>query len=354
MTSPIRHLKVEDVRIVNYVLTAVAVVVTCIRLGDRIRTARFWWDDVWAAFTMLLLIVFMAAVEVHLQDPARHSARIKLIIAYFCPHFFYAVTWSARTSILLTIIRISQGTLRRVLVGVGVLFGVTWAILFSQVWWVCEGNPAWKKESNPQCPLGLDVAIAQVITDVLSDAILVFAPIRLVWRIRLTGAQKIRVIAIFSTTLVSTAISLNHAYFVLKWGGLQEALAAVMQCCVSLIVANLSVIIALIFRISTDADDMTTVPSFGMFSMEGMGSTMRSYMDWERRQAAAGAAIKPGITSTFMTSNGGVRRREAGDEDDDEDADFDSKASRDGSVDTEANIRKHKKDRSLTHTPEEV
>jgi len=64
---------------------------------------------------------------------------------------------------------------------------------------------------------------------VVSDAILVLAPVRLVWRIKLTPAQKIRVISIFSTTLVTTAISLNHAYFVLKWGGLQEALAAVMQ-----------------------------------------------------------------------------------------------------------------------------
>jgi len=33
------------------------------------RSARIWWDDVWAAFTMVLLIIFMAAVEVHLQDP---------------------------------------------------------------------------------------------------------------------------------------------------------------------------------------------------------------------------------------------------------------------------------------------
>ena len=69
----------------------------------------------------------------------------------------------------------------------------------------------------------------QKIADVISDAILILAPVRLVWKTKLSAAQKIRVMAIFSTTLITTAVSLNHAYFVLKWGGLREALAAVLQ-----------------------------------------------------------------------------------------------------------------------------
>ncbi|KDR74311.1 hypothetical protein GALMADRAFT_211910 [Galerina marginata CBS 339.88] len=288
------NLSVHDVRVENYVLTAVAVVVTCLRLGDRVRTGRFWWDDAWAAFAMVLLITFMAAVEVHLQDPAKHSEHLKLVIAYMLPHLFYAVTWSARLSILLTVIRISLGTMRKVLVWTGILFLITYLVLFAQIWWVCEDNAVWKTSFNPQCPLGLNVAIAQVITDVVSDAILILAPVRLVWKTKLSAAQKVRVMAIFSTTLITTAVSLNHAYFVLKWGGLQEALAAILQCNVCLIVANLSVIIAFFFRINTE--DEATVDTFTM------GATTRSFFSWRKR------APMP-VTSTFIKTDGGVRER---------------------------------------------
>jgi len=291
------NLTVLDVRIVNFVLTAVAVVVTSLRLSDRLRRSRFWWDDAWALFCMILLVIFMAAVEVHVQNPARHSQRLKLIIAWMCPIFFYAVTWSARVSILLTVIRLSLGKMRKVLVWVGFVFFIAWAVLFAQIFWVCDRNtinPTWKSDFAPQCPLGLKVAIAQVITDVISDAILILAPVRLVWKTKLSAAQKIRVMAIFSTTLMTTAVSLNHAYFVLKWGGLREALAAVLQCNVSLIVANLSVIIAYFFRINTEEEE--TVRTFSM------GATTRSLFSRQKR------APMP-ITSTFMTTGGGVRER---------------------------------------------
>lgn len=69
-------------------------------------------------------------------------------------------------TILFTIIRISPlGTLRRVLVVLAALFGVTWIILFSQVWWVCEGDTSWKDLSIPECDLGRNVAIAQMISE---------------------------------------------------------------------------------------------------------------------------------------------------------------------------------------------
>jgi hypothetical protein len=116
------------------------------------------------------------------------------------------------------------------------------------VWWVCEAETSWKNIPATQCNLGERVAIAQVITDVLSDLVLVIAPIGLVWKIRLTKFQKFRIAAIFSTTVITTAVSLYHAHAVLKKGGLPEALAATVQDSVSLIVANLSVIIAFIFR----------------------------------------------------------------------------------------------------------
>ncbi|KIJ26815.1 hypothetical protein M422DRAFT_137769, partial [Sphaerobolus stellatus SS14] len=94
------------------------------------------------------------------------------------------------------------------------------------VWWVCEREPGWKDAPLPQCDLGLNVAVAQPM---FCDAFLIFVPLRLVWNIRLTRPQKIRITAIFSTTIVTTCVSMNHAFFVLRAGGLKEALAAIVQ-----------------------------------------------------------------------------------------------------------------------------
>ncbi|KAF8994593.1 hypothetical protein BDQ17DRAFT_1430971 [Cyathus striatus] len=243
---------IQQVRVANFVLTSVAVVLTGFRLFDRARTARLWWDDAWAGLSIVFIITFMASVEVHLQDPTRNSQAVKIAAYYMCAQFFYAVAWASRISILFTMIRLAMGRLRTMIIYTAMLFGLTWAILFAQVWWVCEREPGWKDQPLPQCDLGLNVAVAQVITDVLCDSILIFIPIYLIWGVRLTRAQKIRVSAIFSTTIISTAVSLNHAYAVLRQGGLHEALAATIQDAVSLMVANFSVIIAFFFRITTE------------------------------------------------------------------------------------------------------
>ena len=68
-----------------------------------------------------------------------------------------------------------------------------------------------------------------MLGDVLSDATIVVAPIRLVYRVLLSRTQKIRLTAIFSMTIVTTIVSMNHAAFVITVGGLREILAAIVQ-----------------------------------------------------------------------------------------------------------------------------
>ena len=68
------------------------------------------------------------------------------------------------------------------------------------------------------------------LADVVGDAIVILAPIRLVWKTTLSKPQKIRIITIFSTTIIMTAVSLNHGFTVmLNGGGLTEALASLLQ-----------------------------------------------------------------------------------------------------------------------------
>ncbi|KAG1770339.1 hypothetical protein EV702DRAFT_1140027 [Suillus placidus] len=250
---------IAQTEIVNMVLPLVAITVTSFRLYCRVRQGRLWIDDLWATFAMMFILVLLVVDWLYLQafDQFPQGARVALY--YLVCQVFYAVVWCSRISILLTVVRLTvPGTLRRVLKFTTVTFVIAWAILFAQVWWTCESEPSWKTQPRPQCDLGRNVAIAQIITDVFGDAILILAPFRLIYKVRLTKAQKIRILAIFSTSAITSIVSLAHAYYVLTAGGLKEAVAAMVETSVSLIVANLSVVVA--FFLSMSAEDESSSP----------------------------------------------------------------------------------------------
>lgn len=79
---------------------------------------------------------------------------------------FYVTIWTARLSILFSIIRIDPDphVRRRLTFVAGLFFG---AILFflAQLLWVCEPQKGWKEERSPQCALNKEVAICQVVCE---------------------------------------------------------------------------------------------------------------------------------------------------------------------------------------------
>ncbi|KAJ7930552.1 hypothetical protein B0H13DRAFT_1702687 [Mycena leptocephala] len=251
---------IPQLRIVLCVTIPFACLITYLRLYVRYSRGKLWWDDFWAFMCTLCSITFVAASMLHVSDPTKIPQHIKVSIYYMCAQFFYAVVWTARISILFTVIRLSFGQFRRMLFWTAIVFFVAWLILFSQVWWVCERQPGWKENLIPQCALGLDVAIAQLITDVISDLLLVAAPMRLLWRVQLQRGLKLRLRAVFATTLIGTAVSLYHAYCVLRFSGIPEFLAATLQLAVSLLVANLPVMVAVVFKLKSDSENDNLEP----------------------------------------------------------------------------------------------
>jgi hypothetical protein len=149
---------------------------------------------------------------------------------------------------LCTIIRLSFGRLRQILVWTLLVFGVTWSVLFAQVWWTCERQPGWKQHIPAQCSLGREVAIAQVISeypyllhisrarltaiaaDVFCDIVLIAAPSYILWTYLLDRkGLKIRLTAVFSSTIFTTIFSLVHAYAIFQDLGLLEFMMAVVE-----------------------------------------------------------------------------------------------------------------------------
>ncbi|KAG2040525.1 hypothetical protein BDR03DRAFT_129298 [Suillus americanus] len=251
---------IAQAEVVNMVLPLVAIIVTSFRLYCRVRKGRLWLDDLWATFAMIFILGLLVVDWLYLESYDKFPQGGRVALYYMVCVFFYAVVWCSRISILLTVVRLTiPGTLRRVLIFAQMMFIIAWAVLFAQVWWTCESEPGWKTQPRPQCDLGRNVAIAQIITDVLGDTILILGPFRLIYKVRLTKTQKIRILAIFSTSAITTIVSLAHAYYVLSDGGLKEAVAAMVETSVSLIVANLSVVVA--FFLSMSTEDETTSPA---------------------------------------------------------------------------------------------
>ncbi|KAJ7017550.1 hypothetical protein C8F04DRAFT_1155496 [Mycena alexandri] len=251
---------IPELQVVLCVLLPSAMVVTYFRLFDRYRRGKLWWDDFWAFVCTLCAIFFITVTLLHIQSPSPLKENVQVIVFYMCGGSFYAVIWTARLSILFTIIRLSYGRMRRLLCRLAMAFFVTCVILIAQVLWTCQVEPGWKDIPAPHCDLGLKIAIAQLISDVLSDVILIAAPMHLVWRVQLQRGLKLRLRAVFAATSTSTAVSLYHAYCVLRFPGLPEFLAATIQLSVTLFVANLSVIVAIMFRLKAENETDNIAP----------------------------------------------------------------------------------------------
>ncbi|RDB22156.1 hypothetical protein Hypma_010678 [Hypsizygus marmoreus] len=247
MVSPFT---VDSLKAVGLAGPIIAGVVTVIRLFERARSRRFGYDDGFAILAMLILIIFVVALFVHLGDPTKLSYTTRIGMYYVLAQGFYAVIWTARLSIIFSVIRITPaGNPKSILYGLAASFIVLWIILFTQLMVICEKQPLWKDAPAPQCVLGQSVAIAQLVSDIYADSVLIVAPLRLLWNLSVSRSQRNRLLLVFSSSIVTTVASLIHAYYVLRVGGLDEVFMAIIEICVSLLVCNLAVIVGLAARL---------------------------------------------------------------------------------------------------------
>ncbi|KAL0574326.1 hypothetical protein V5O48_007637 [Marasmius crinis-equi] len=244
-----------QVRVTGTIGSSIAIFVTLIRLSIRVRRRNIWWDDLWAGLAMIGIIIFMTGILIFTDPPGNHGPSVKVAGYYMVDNGFYAVIWCARASLFLTLVRMAFGRLRTFLKWCVAATVVTYAVLFAQVFWTCERQPHWKDQVVAQCMLGKKVAIAQLITDCLFDAVLVACPIFLLSGMKQRKGLKIRLIAVFSSTVFTTAFSLAHAWAIIEDRGLLEFMLAACEVFVSLIVVNLTVIVSWLFKISDDSTE---------------------------------------------------------------------------------------------------
>ncbi|KAG7443920.1 uncharacterized protein BT62DRAFT_988070 [Guyanagaster necrorhizus] len=233
------------------VCSTVAIATTVHRLF--IRRGRYWADDAWALVSMFALFLQIAAVFMHLPNPTVLSRSTRIAAYYLMAVTFYIIIWTARLSILFSMIRVDPSeTRRRRLFCIAALFILVLAILIAQLFWVCEPELGWRDTRSPQCTLNKQVAISQLVSDVIADLILILAPLKL-----LAGLEdkclRLRLMVIFSTCIVTTIVSLVHAAYILTFGEAKVVISAIVEDCVSLIVCNIPVVVTAAIRIREES-----------------------------------------------------------------------------------------------------
>ncbi|KII85936.1 hypothetical protein PLICRDRAFT_94109 [Plicaturopsis crispa FD-325 SS-3] len=230
-----------QIKIASVVLAVPVVAATSYRI--YIRRWRIWWDDGFAFLGMLAFLVQIAAVFMHIHRPNSLSWLSRVASYYMISTSFYLMIWSARLSIIFSVVRIDpSGYRRRKLYIFIVLFFLALILLFVQLFIVCEHQPGWKDAHNPQCTLTRLIAISQLTTDVVADSILLWSPLKI-----LSGLDdkvlRRRLMIIFSTCIATTIVSLVHAVFILEDEGVKVILVAIVENGVSLLVCNVPVVV---------------------------------------------------------------------------------------------------------------
>ncbi|XP_006461758.1 hypothetical protein AGABI2DRAFT_178785 [Agaricus bisporus var. bisporus H97] len=235
--------KLFILRLTCGICAGVAILTTFIRFTVRIvRKNRLWVDDAFTVVSASALVTQLAGVCL---DPARHG----VVRGYLLSNMFYLAIWSSRLSILFSLIRITRN-LRptRMLYVFAVLFFLAWAFLTAQLFWICESQKGWKEKPIPQCTLGTVVAVCQIVSDVISDSILLITPIR-TFMVITDRKLRYRAMIIFGTCIVTTIVSLVHAAYLFQHLDTSILISAFVENSASLIVCNIPIMVTAVVKL---------------------------------------------------------------------------------------------------------
>ncbi|KAG2146294.1 hypothetical protein DEU56DRAFT_899737 [Suillus clintonianus] len=221
----------------------VAIACTVLRLSYRYYVARLWWEDMWAALSLAFdSICFVCALldrptAVNYAMPAG-SRRVFWLVSMAFP----CVLWFARASILCSLMRVAnpEGSLRHIVYGTGIFFVIMWIGTIAQKIYICE---------RYACRIPNFVAISQLVTDMLSDGVLVVLPLLVFRHIHLPKNRKTLVLLSFSAAIFITAVTILHSAMLFGPDSTGIIVIGHVKVAVSLIVCDLLVLVTLVYRV---------------------------------------------------------------------------------------------------------
>jgi len=252
------------------------------------RRARLWVDDLWALLASVALIIQVVAISLDIPPPNNLPKTSRVAVYYMGAAAFSVIIWASRLSILFSIFRLDPCIERRKrLFWAAAAFFAALLFVLAQRFWVCESkDSAWKNAPNPRCHFSIEVAICQLIPDIIADSYLLVAPL-LLFRDLMDKALRRKLTLIFSTCVMTTIVSLVHAIFIILNGHIKILIFAIVEDCLSLIVANIPVVVTSMVDIVGDTDDPQSSRTHPFSSMFWEGTADRG----GRTEGAIGGAV---------------------------------------------------------------
>ncbi|KAH7923544.1 hypothetical protein BV22DRAFT_574771 [Leucogyrophana mollusca] len=244
------------VKVVATVLEGLAMLLTVFRLSHRLRIRRFWWEDAWALLGLLCTLAVLASGWVHILTLSTAS-HVSIVTFWIYTFSFTCVVWSVRMSVLLSITRMiyPNKPLRHLMHGVAALFILLFGGLIIQKAYKCGSSLTWYTSTSLSCHLPRPMASYELASDIVSDTILVSLPLRLLWRIKLPRRERKMFLAVFSSSLVMSVVSMFHATTQLARINSLISTATDFEVALCLIVCNLLVVVAFIYRLVKQGKD---------------------------------------------------------------------------------------------------
>lgn len=257
-------------------LYGLALVTTAFRLW--IRRERYWWEDLLAflagVFGILCAVSMWFACSHNVPEIARRFEWLSVIA-------FGNAVWCARTSILVSIMRVSTRPRFTLLIRISlVLFILFWAAEFAFKMWLCAHNPSYI------CQTSYAYEIMVIIMDGASAIVLVALPIAMLWNVKLARIPKLLILVVFAAGVIAAAASFVHAIF-LSPQTLVTGITANLQCAIDLFVCNLLVTVTFTYRVlrmrkwrkqrhSAPSRDTTNAESSAVVTGERFGGNMHA------------------------------------------------------------------------------
>ncbi|EIW77016.1 hypothetical protein CONPUDRAFT_92331 [Coniophora puteana RWD-64-598 SS2] len=242
-----------QLKILTSVFHGVAISCTLLRLAHRLRILALWWEDLYAGVALIFDVLCLACVWLEEPSAGPNRPLQTVVVSYLITSGFTSVVWTARLSILWSAVRVSDPGRRTRLVcqAIGLCFWVMWIALVTQKFIICHQNG---------CVMGESVAISQLVTDSISDIALVVLPIWLLREVKLCARRRVMVLCAFSASLSITVVTIAHSIILFGDPTHAATLVANIKTALSLVVCNLLVIVAFIYKLCgwTTCSDRTT------------------------------------------------------------------------------------------------
>ncbi|KAG2058149.1 hypothetical protein BDR06DRAFT_852570, partial [Suillus hirtellus] len=252
-------------KVVELVLHSIAIICTIFRLMYRGWMRHLWWDDAWAALSLIADVVCLACIW-YLNSYSKNNMFLPLT-AWALTISFTTVLWAARMSVIFSIIPVATHSTYKIhsqiTYLIAVSFGCMWAALLTQKITICEFHSCYMGKSVAlsllisQCLCAFlgcyGPQITRITADIIADVSLVAAPLYLMKNMRLSRSKKSLVQSAFGASLLITAVTITHSILILlNVYNTVTLMFAHLKAALSLIVCNLLVIVAFLYRICSN------------------------------------------------------------------------------------------------------